>query len=465
MTPRKNGLTSGTQDRIDSFLDEQLVENNAPGASVAIFDSDGILYETAIGARNLDPVEPATTDSPFHIASVTKSFTAIAIMQFVERGDLELDDPVWDYVECLNDVPGEPITVGDLLTHTSGIPSDAGRPGGRIATRSDLFRRFDRWGEVRLTDRDRLMYLNRGYVVLGAVVETLADRPYAEHVSNTVLEPMGMDQSTFDPDAIKDNPDAMEGYVTGEGEDLKPASTDIAEFPAIREGLYGVGGLISTVTDLAAIGPLLLNGGSVRDQQVLEPETVTAMTRPQSPPAPTIEGVDLHFGIGWLLEDLLDDTLIYGGGGVPGYSTFVGVLEEHDLGVALGINKSGLPKVDIGQGILALACGESPTETVRWFQARRLVAAVSGTYESARTGDTLTVKPAGDGALRTKIAVTFDSSDLTFQAAPEETTGNAVVFSTRMGHGLRWTVEFQDDGEDQIMLWRRGHRGIRFDAV
>lgn len=465
MSPTEDGLARNARRRIDTFLDEQLADHDAPGASVSIFDSDGVIYKAALGARTLDPVESTTPDSLLHAASVTKSFTAIALLQFVERGDLALDDAVGDYVDVLQDAPGDPITVGELLTHSSGIPSDAGRSGGRIASRSDLFRRFDRWAETRLTDRDRLMYLNRGYVILGALVATLADRTYAEHVTEAVLEPMGMNRSTFDPDAIEDEQDAMDGYVASDGEELEPASIDPAEFPAIREGLYGVGGLVSTVIDLAAVGPLLLNGGTVGGEQILKPDTVAAMTRPQSPPAPTVDGVDFRFGTGWLLEDLLGDTLVYGGGGVPGYSTFVGVLQERGLGVALGINKSGLPKVDIGQGILALACGESPFEAVRWFHARQMIEAVRGTYEAARTGETVTVRPAGNGSLSTKIEVTFEDEERAFQAAPDDTDTEGYVFSTRMGHGLRWTVEFREEDEGRVMLWMRSHRGIRFDAV
>lgn len=464
MSPGDDGLDRSTRRRIDAFLDEELVDHDAPGASVAVFDSDGVVYETALGARTLDPVEPATPDSLFHVASVTKAFTAVALLQFVEDDDLALDEPVRDYLDVVEDVPGEPITVGELLTHSSGIPSDVGRTGGRVASRTDLFRRFDRWAQTRLTDRDRAMYLNRGYVVLGALVAAVADRPYAEHVVDAVLEPMGMTRSTFDAAAVERAQDAMDGYVAGDGSELEPASVDPAELPAIREGLYGAGGLVSTVTDLAAVGPLLLNGGVVGDERILHPETVAAMTRPQSPPTPTVDGFDLRFGTGWLLEDLLDETLVYGGGSVPGYGAFVGVLRERGLGVALGINKSGLPKVDIGQGVLAAACGESPFEAVRWFRARRAVETVSGTYESARTGATATVRPAGDGALRTKVEVSVDEADVTFQAAPDD-ADERYVFSTRMGHGVRWTVEFWEADGRRVMLWLRGHRGIRFDAV
>lgn len=460
------GLAESRQSDIDTFLDERLVEWNVPGACVAVFDTEGVLYENAYGARSLDPVEPATADSLLHVASITKSYTAIALLQFVEHGDLTLGDPVTDYIEFFADVPGEPITVEELLTHTSGVPSELGGTGGRMGNRMDMVRRYNRWTEDRLSDRKRLMYLNRGYVVLGALIESLANRPYAEHVEDAVLAPMGMERSTFDQDAIEDAERAMRGYVTDQDDDPEPAELDTGEYPAVREGLYGVGGLISTVTDMAAIGPFLLNGGAVGQEQILDPSSVETMCTPQSPPTPTIDGYDIHMSYGFLVEDLLDDTLVYGGGGVPGYGTFVGVLRERGFGVAIGFNSNDILKNDIGKGVLALAAGDDPFQTVRWFRAQRAVDAVSGIYDAPRTGTTATVEPAGSSdlsTLRSKIEVTVEDLDLSFRAAPIGSQADDYTFSSVMGNGHRWTVEFVETEGDRVMLWSAGHRKMRFD--
>lgn len=466
MSNTGRGLAESTQSEIDTFLDEQLVEWNVPGASVAVFDADGVIYENAYGARRLDPIEPATTDSLVHVASVTKSFTAIALLQFVERGDLDLDDAIAEHVEFFADTPGNPITVKELMTHTSGIPSELDPAGGYMGNRTDMVRRYDRWAADRLPDRDRVMYLNRGYVVLGALIASLADRPYAKHVTEAVLNPMGMDRSTFDQDAIEDDRPSMRGYITDREDDPEPAELDTAEFPAVREGLYGVGGLISTVTDLAALGPFLLNGGAVGQEQLLEPSSVEMMCTPQSPPVPTIDGYDFHISYGFLVEDLLDETLVYGGGGVPGYGTFVGVLQEHGLGVALGFNSNTLPKNDIGKGVLALAGGRDPREAVRWFRAQRAVDAVKGIYEAPRKGTIAMIEPAGNTELSTlnsKIKVTIEDLDLSFRAAPVKDGGDERTFTSVMGNGHQWRVDFLERDDEQVMLWSAGHRKMRFD--
>lgn len=460
------GLAESTRSEIDEFIDEQLVDWNVPGASVVVFGADGLLYGNAYGARSLDPVEPATTDSLFHIASITKSYTAIALLQFVESGDLDLKDPIAEHVDFFAEAPGDPITVEELLTHTSGIPSELGRAGGRMGSQSDMVRRYNRWTEHRLTERDRLMYLNRGYVVLGALIASLADRPYADHVAEAVLNPMGMERSTFDQDAIEDNQPSMRGYITDQADDPEPAELDTSEFPAVREELYGVGGLISTVTELAHLGPFLLNGGVMGEERILEPSSVEKMCVPQTPPAPTIDGYNIHMSYGFLVEDFLGDTLVYAGGGISGYGTFVGVLQERGLGVALGFNSNDLRKNNIGKGVLALADGTDPYETVPWFRARRAVDEVSGTYEDPRTGITATIEPAGTtklSTLRSKIEVRIEEMDLSFRAAPVGGWADEQTFASVMGNGLRWTVDFVEMDGEQVMLWSPGHRKMRFD--
>lgn len=168
----------------------------------------------------------------------------------------------------------------------------------------------------------------------------------------------------------------MTGYVSADGE-LEPATLDPAEFDAIRERLFGVGGRCSTVTDLASLLQCLLDGGVLDDERLLKASTVESMCGPQ-PPGRMVEGHDVHCGYGWIVEDLPGEKLVQHGGSVPGFQGFVGVLRERELGVALGVNQSGLPEGEIGKGILALACGETPHGAVRWFRAKRMVEAVTG---------------------------------------------------------------------------------------
>jgi len=119
-----NGLPAPTERRLETFLDGWMVENDVPGLSVAVLDRDGLRYTEGMGARNVASQAPATSETLYSVASVTKTFTALATLQLVERGELALDDEIREYTEFWTDVPGDPITVHELLAHDSGMPLD-----------------------------------------------------------------------------------------------------------------------------------------------------------------------------------------------------------------------------------------------------------------------------------------------------------------------------------------------------
>src|SRR6056297_66176 len=109
---------------VESFVVDWMTEHDVPGASVAIVDGDETVYAKGFGARNLAAGAPATSETLYTLGSCSKTVTALAIMQLVERGRIELDDAISDYLPVLDDVPGEPVTVEQLLSHTSGLPDD-----------------------------------------------------------------------------------------------------------------------------------------------------------------------------------------------------------------------------------------------------------------------------------------------------------------------------------------------------
>ncbi|PSP57630.1 hypothetical protein BRC73_08055 [Halobacteriales archaeon QH_7_66_37] len=124
MSATDRGLDPAVERAIEVFLEDWLVEEEIPGASVAVFDEDGPLYATGLGSRTLDGTEPATSETLYNVGSITKIVTAMAVFQLVERDDLDPDDEIRDYVPFLHEAPGDPITVRELLTHSSGMPSD-----------------------------------------------------------------------------------------------------------------------------------------------------------------------------------------------------------------------------------------------------------------------------------------------------------------------------------------------------
>jgi CubicO group peptidase (beta-lactamase class C family) len=108
---------------VDSFVTDWLSDQRIPGAALAVVDDGSLVHAEGYGARALDTNAPVTADTLYGVASVTKSFTALSVLQQVERTDLELTNPVTDYLSFYDDF-SDPPTVHELLCHSSGIPSD-----------------------------------------------------------------------------------------------------------------------------------------------------------------------------------------------------------------------------------------------------------------------------------------------------------------------------------------------------
>lgn len=459
-------LEPATERTLARFLEGQMVEWNTPGASVVVLDPNDILYASGLGARALDPVEPVTPESLFRVSSVTKPFTGLAVLQLVERSNLDLEDDVCNYVPFLTDAPGGPITVSNLMTHTSGLHSEIVPHENEIADREDFIRRLNRRAEERVTNPDRFMYSNGGYVILGAIVAAVAERPFTEYVEGEILSPLGMERSTFDPGFLESEDNTMKGYIDSDGS-LIPPNFDPNEKPAFREKLFGPFGLISTVTDLASFLQCVMNGGIHHDERLVSEAAIESMCSPQSPPWPTVDGCSINYGYGWRIEEMMDDKLVHHGGKLPGFHAWMGFLQEKEIGVALGFNKSELPKSEIGKGALAVACNEAPVEVVRWFGARKAIQTVTGTYESDRPGITGIVRPAGSKdlsftSLMSNISIRINEWDLQFQATPGSRLKDGYSFYSNLGNGHRWRVDFLNTTAGMDMYWSRGARTLQF---
>ncbi|WP_254544461.1 serine hydrolase [Halomarina pelagica] len=447
MVSHWDSLSEETISKIDDFVERWIENKSVPGVSVAVLGQESVLYASGRGARDIESGAPATPDTLYAVASLTKAVTAIAILQLVQRGGLDLDDEIREYVSVLDEVPGAPITVHELLSHSSGMPQDFIAQRDRIddAQEMGLFEYIDGTADQRLTDKDRYMYYNSGYFILGTLVETVDGRSYAEYVEEEVLAPLGMNRSTFDPDVLRTGEDTMTGYVENDGELV----ADVFE-----GGAGAAGGLISSATDLAALLRCVLNDGTLDGVQVLDPELVEAMCKYQSPLLPTADGTRRGYGYGWEVADFLDDTLVSHQGGIGLSGAYMGILRKRGLAVALAFNTHGPPAAILGRGILAIASGEQPRDVVPLLTVYETVGNLTGTYEAYRSAMTVTVEK---GPLGT-IKVTLPERGVEFMPSPndlDEDRGKH-VFSSTMGSGARWIVEFRENEPNSKMVLSMG---------
>ena len=442
-------LHADTKRKLESFLDAWMVEHHVPGSSVALFDREGVLHANGLGARNIEAREPATPETRYSVASVTKTITAMAVLQLVDRGALSLDDEIRDYVDVWADVPGDPITVHDLLAHSSGMPLDYGArrellfaetpPTSPLVTREDRVRHADGAADRRIADLEGYLYSNRGYQLLGEIVEAVADRSHAAFVERELFAPLGMDRSQVGFGTLSETgDDVMTGYAIEDGE---PVAREF-DLEAGADPPYAAGGVLSSVTDLARLGRCLLDGGELDGTRVLDSTLVDAMCRHQAPAWSTIDGHRRGYGYGLRLYDFANETLAGHTGTSPVSRAFVGIMRERGIGVALCVNTATVPIDALAQGTLAIAIGESPAELVPYVGLQTKTAAVTGAYEGYRGGVTATVDAADSGAY---IEVVYeDGPGWTFPAFPESTAPDDYRFYRVRPDGLREPVTFHE---------------------
>lgn len=451
-------LEQSTRDELEAFVTEWLSDHRIPGAAVSVVSPDKTIYAEGFGARNLERNEPATEDTLFGIGSSTKSFTAIAIMQLAEAGELSVEDPVSDYIPHLDDVEGEPITIQELLTHTSGMPSDGSagplitRPLGvghvevPLSSDEDFRRHVKGSADRRVTDRETFFYYNSGYTMLGKIVEEVSGKSYDEYVEDEILATVGMERSTFDRETFESDDDHITPYIKQEEK-----STE-SNFP-FDSLIHAPGGMVSSALEMGEYIQMYMKDGKVADGSVLSADSLETMTTPVSTFGEYIDGTEAGYGYGLMIEEFLDDTLVGHGGSIAVSTSWFGYLEEAELGVAISCTTSpeAHPMV-VGPAILAILQGEDPVETVPHFELVEALEEVTGEYTSYRDIGTAEVERDGGTLKFTQQAGTGGQE---LHLVPETLDDDLLVCTAYLSMGMRHPVRFELDGDDVTCFFER----------
>ena len=263
----------------------------APGAAVLAVRDGTVVHRAAYGLASLELGVPNRPDTVFRIASVTKPFTATAILQLCERGKLALDDRLFRF---LPDFPGAgEITIRHLLTHTAGVPD---------------FVSVDEAGKLPLESRpgERLNYSNTGYEILGRIIEAVSGVAYEDYLAENIFRPLQMSHTGVDS-RRRIIPGRAAGYQPdGKGGFANADYTESGKTPA-------AGGLYSTVDDLLRWDQALDSGALIR------PDTVAAAFRP----ATVNGGRQVRYGFGWMLGTHRGLREVGHGGDISGYNAYI----------------------------------------------------------------------------------------------------------------------------------------------
>ncbi len=337
---------------IDAFLQAQVKANRLPGLAVAIVQGDQIVF--AKGYGNAAPGKPVTPQTQFYIGSVTKGFTALAIMQLVEQGKLELDAPIQKYLpwfKVADPTASSQITIRHLLNHTSGL-SEVGDPHvDAFATSHEEQVRL--LADVRPTAPvgTKFQYYNPNYRVLGLLIEQVSGESYSDYMDKNVFGPLGMLSTTTDP---AEAPELAQGYARAFGFAL-PRSQASIRIP----GAVSSGGIITTAEDMARYLLAQLHNRQADGTQMLAPESLAAM---RTPPA----GVDTEYGMGWMVVE--NGNTIAHGGATEYFQSFVAFGLKEEIGVVTLYNQDSLENMifendAIRNGLLAFLNGKTPQRT------------------------------------------------------------------------------------------------------
>ncbi|MBN1580252.1 MAG: serine hydrolase [Anaerolineae bacterium] len=273
--------------RVDDYMQahvEMWAQWDIGGALLIAQDGD-ILFSKGYGLADRAKGIPITPDTIFPLASITKQFTAMAIMQLQEAGKLNVQDTIDAY---LPDLPyGDVVTIHHLLTHSSGLPNTA---GSSIPT------------ELAFEPGSKASYSNAGYLLLGQIIERASGQPYPDYIQAHIFDPLGMHNSGFDPARIVGRDNVATGYARGvDGAQEVPYPP--GEIPGAAGGLY------STANDL------YLWDRALYTEKLVSRETLEQILTPTYP----VEGRDgYRFGYGWFIDTESGHKSVTHGGTFPG---------------------------------------------------------------------------------------------------------------------------------------------------
>ena len=283
-------LTPRQTRAIDDSVREWLASTGAPSVSIAVVEDGVVAYAKAYGNGRLDPSRTATADTRYAVDSVSKEFTASAILMLQQDGKLELDDPVSRDLPSLADAPVGSVTIRQLLSHTAGLrdywPQDY--VPTEMTRRTNTAAILDEWARKPLDFKPGTdwQYSNTGYAVAGAIVEKLSGEALVPFLQSRIFQPLHMMRVTEDDTAPLPRSDA--GAYTRYG--LGPVRA------ALKEGqgwLFGASELAMTPTDLAIWDISLI------DRSLLRPASYDALTSPVT----LANGRDTHYGLGVEVQD------------------------------------------------------------------------------------------------------------------------------------------------------------------
>ncbi len=351
----------------DKMLSEQF-KTNEPGATALVSRNGQVIYKKAFGMANMELNVPMQADHVFRIGSITKQFTAVAILQLMEQGKLNLQDEITRFIP---DYPtqGFKITIEHLLTHTSGIRSFTAMDDYMERMTLDLkpTEIIDHFKNepMEFAPGTKWNYSNSNYFLLGYIIEIITAKTYAEYLEENFFKPLGMTNSFYgsDSEIIKNRADGYRADAHG----------FMNARPLSMTQPYAAGSIQSTVEDLFKWNQALHAGKLLKKENLDKAFTKYKLT----------DGTETAYGYGWFLKNIRESPTAEHGGGINGFRTMAIYLPAEDVFVTVFSNCDCNSPGDMASRLAALAIGK-PYEYKEIPVKNAVLKGYEGVYENEK---------------------------------------------------------------------------------
>jgi len=375
---------------IDSLIGPQFA-GNQPGISILIARKGQIVYQKAFGSANMELNTPMTPDNVFRIGSITKQFTAVAILQLVEHGKIALQDSIQKYIK---DFPskGYTITIENLLTHTSGIVDYTSKddPDPFIERRDftpEFLINYFKNDPLQFKPGTKYSYSNSNYLLLGYIIQLVSGESYHKYMADNVIKKAGLTHTLYAEENII-VPNRVQGYTRDNG------SFANCEYQTLSLG-FGCGDLLSNTEDLYQWNNALLAG------KVISKGSLNKAFTPYKLSDETLSS----YSYGWFIDRNYGSMCIHHEGQTSGFIALEKYFPNEDIYVAILTNvKSGEDKTDFSDNrfrlfdnITPMALGQEILKEVKVDE--KTLGTYTGTYKT----DSTAVKKPGTDAIYIRL--------------------------------------------------------------
>lgn len=326
------GTTVARADETDDFIKAEMQRQRIPGLSLAVVKDGEITKAAGYGVADRKLKTPATPETVYKIASVSKQFIATGIMLLVQEGKLGLDEPISTYLEG-TPATWEAITIRHLLTHTSGLVREPpGFDPFKVQSDAEVVKAAYPL-QLRFATGEKWEYGNVAYYALAEIIRRVSGQPWTEYLTEKVFTPSGM-LSTYPTNTRVRVPNLARGYVDND------KLLDADDWAALRPS----GAFLSTVLDLAKWDAILYTD-----------KILSELTRRQMwTPVRLNGGTSYPYGFGWMLNSLKGHRIVHHNGGMPGFRSGFARFVDDKLTIIFLMNLNDVDPGPILQGVAAL---------------------------------------------------------------------------------------------------------------